>query len=265
MFHPGWIHHFHVQRIVKEQSEVIAHHLNQCPRSLFCRSAIYIRIVLSSAPPRAQTASPGKRAAAWSQSNATTQDWGRLRTCSRVTALAGTMMLLCRCSGIIVAVATAESPQECQSICLVTDGCAYFTFDVSNGACTMTEDCSEAACATCVYGPATCAEPSTPPPTGTSRPWSATTDRHLTGRGPSKSNNSVNNDDINTSTDRDALFVIGGVTDYHYDDNAAISTTDDVSLSDAGGLLRLTSLLRASNDNPIQGGPQISAVGPRDP
>ena len=67
-----------------------------------------------------------------------------------------------RCSGTVITSTIAATDCACQTTCSGTQGCSDFTFDSSNGICSVHSTCTSlSTCATCASGPAVCpTEPS---------------------------------------------------------------------------------------------------------
>jgi len=68
-----------------------------------------------------------------------------------------------RCTGTLLATDIADTDCECQASCASNQACTDFTFDSSNGICSLMSSCgSLSTCSTCSSGPAVC--PTNSPP-----------------------------------------------------------------------------------------------------
>ena len=69
-----------------------------------------------------------------------------------------------RCDGLLVSFLVTSSANECLDACKAETRCGYFSFDSSDGLCTLTRDCPHIdECPVCVYGKRECVDECTDP------------------------------------------------------------------------------------------------------
>merc|ERR1712117_732823 len=74
-----------------------------------------------------------------------------------------------RCTGTLITTAITGTDCQCQDTCTATPGCTDFTFDSSNGICSVMGSCTSlSTCSSCSSGPSVC--PSTTTTTTTASP-----------------------------------------------------------------------------------------------